>query len=337
MKQCDRCNALYPPRLASCPFCRNQEKDTAPKAWIRVRSRTDTVPVDLPPDSPPTVEVSPAPPSRRDDETVEIGPEYLDEHSEAILAALQDAVDQYESEAEVVHCFVDDIPTAKVKYLGADDSGDYDIEDLVDPPTPEAIAALLSPDKKSITAEDEDGDAVLNRVLRSLTDWSPEGLEAPSTDAHADRVRRANALVRRARELREKSENELREEERRQGTPTRTQPYETPGAFGLAGAVEFAGTTYVESSREFGLPSEPVDPIEEDWAFDDLEAPTALVLEKSQMSLAPRKRGVGRWVGLFAAGGLAATATWAFLAGLPIFVIAALAVGSFALLVLSLD
>lgn len=38
MKQCSRCNALYPPRLSACPTC----TAAAPQSWVRTKSRAKT-------------------------------------------------------------------------------------------------------------------------------------------------------------------------------------------------------------------------------------------------------------------------------------------------------
>lgn len=256
------------------------------------------------PEPPHFMEIDPA----SQDMTVEMSREFLAEHSSEILG-LVDGTDEAFQPRKVMGDlwtqFQEEIPTAKVKYLGEPGPESYDLEDLVDPPTPQAIENILTRGAENPDEElsEEEGFFVDLGALEQLSDWSVAAVEQPTSEALAspknprDRMRAVNQIVAKSREL--------------ASDPAPPLPVGPPPAPLEAPAARFDPTP-TQEIEEWQL--------EGDSDLIDLP-PTHL---RREPSWAPRIAGLG----------LAVMAGWAYATAVAMPVVAALVVGALALLLL---
>lgn len=289
MKQCDRCNALYPPRLDSCPFCRSTEKDEAPEAWIRTRRpRKQTVKLTK---DPPTAEIEEDASDAVhaaleemiiEDDTVEIAADLLKKHSEAILAAaglVEDSVPEGLDQPGTSSFDEDRIPTAQVHYLDEEEFP----EDSRDVPTPEPDDLV-----GEIAEQLQDGglfDSVFDEQLEHTT--SPE--EGPTSEALVSEAKRS-ALER--IEAKRGAPRDLSDS--LEAIPNAVETFED---FHLGGMMDSVAE---DEARESDESEEVV------WSFDD-DPPAARRRSLSWQTWLVRSGGVG----------VVGVSGWTYAVGLP--------------------
>ncbi len=316
MKQCARCNALYAPRLAICPFC-DTGAPGAPGAWVRTKSKLKTR------------QVLPVSPAVRDrgvrsrrfehdevdpavmDLTVEISKAFLAAHTSDVIG-LADGTDEAFVAAKLSDLWdliEDETPTTDLGTLGEDDPHSYDLDDLVAPPDAEMVQNILNYGTETRPKpEPDDYEEILRELeaLAPLAESSIMSMEGPSTDAElahsrseADRVDVVNRIVERSRAL--------------NGEPAAPRAAEPP--------------------RPVLPPPVPVEPTRP--RFVSAHQSEEWEIGEPYVTAAPEADRPSPWVGRIASGGLAVMAGWALGTAVAWPVVAALVVGALALLLLT--
>lgn len=342
MKQCAHCNELYAPRLEGCPRCAS----SPPQAWVRTKSKVKTRQVravakqstkkskktrhdskDPTPKSVVAVKREIAIPERDEppkslfsrseevdpatlDKTVEMSRAFLEEHSSDILSMV-DSTDEALNPRKLIgdmwSQFQESVPTAKVEQLGETTPDDYDFEDLVAPPSERTIENILAhgrenPDEPELAPDG--GFFVDLDALDQLWETSEANFEVPKPthgppqlDMPAvERMKLVNQIVARSRKLAKET-----------NTPVPAPPPAPTAA-----------------PRERFRTSHEV----EEWQLEGIELAAETAPAARQM------KAESVWVPRLAGVGLAIVAGWAYATAQAWPVVAALAVGALALLLL---